>query len=117
MATTDNFMDSLSVDDIDSLLGEGRAKGQYDDPIKEFAASGEVYFVLSKHPLFKSKKPASLNSSATAVVKRLATANESFPRMRVIKRIVPGSGSKDFHVLLVNMEALEAAHNSKNGSK
>lgn len=103
----------LSPADITALMAEGRAKGLYDDPIKDFVKAKDEYVVITDNVLFEGKKPTSVLSSVTQVVKRLAVDAQSnkteWPRLKAYKRNIAGTT----HVILVNLDVHESMVNGK----
>jgi hypothetical protein len=104
----------LSPEDITALLAEGRARGMYDDPIDTFAKSGEVYMIFSDLPVFKGKDPASVLNSVKGVIKKRVAATDPVydgPRLSAVARKL-ANGSDKKSVLLINLDALDAANAS-----
>ena len=90
-----NFLTDEMIGDI---LGDTRVRGGYAAFLVKFAESGEKYIDVRSDPTFKGKKTPSLLNSFSQNAKKLMAADETFPRLRVVKT------KDDVTVAIVNMD-------------
>jgi hypothetical protein len=91
---------ALSPADITKLMAGKRLRGAYEQPIRDFASSGELYWDVKSNALFATRDNLdSLKNSFTENLKKLQESeNGSFPNITVVKNEDADT------VLLINLD-------------